>query len=349
MGRPAAPVPLPVWQHYLEGRVGCGRLACPVDERERLRGGERGGRRGEHGVAGLRHRRRAAGAARLREDGRPGRIPGRLAEVHAARAGGPPGPDERPDHPDRLVSVHKQVRHSTAHQLGDHHRVGPAGEHGKIGLHAAVVVRADLPRHPVDRAGHPGGPAGAHIGGAEPAGCGVGRPSHPAVGAAHPGDTGRREERRDAGAHPACAVDPGERRAAAGEHRRTAIAMPVGQRRAGQLWSDPLEQIPGQRGTQAGGKVVEHPGRGQQAEHPVHRRLAHAVRRGGRHHGGGIAGPVEQAHDGRSLAQPGQRPGPSGIDTDLERVTVAPERSQSRLECWSHAHSVTSTTDIPAV
>ena len=268
MGRPAAPVPLPVRQHHLERPVGGGRLARPVDERERLRGRERGGRRREHGVACLRRGERAAGAARLREDDRPGRVPCRLAEVHAARAGRPPGQDERPDHPDRLVRVHQKVRHAVAHQLGDHHRVGPAGEHGQIGQPTAVVGGADLPRHPVDRAGDPGRLAGAHIGGAEPAGGGVGRRRQPGVQAAHPGDTGRRQERGDAGAHPARAVDPRERRAAAGEHRRPAVAVPVGQRRAGQLGGDPLKQVPGQGGAQAGREIVEHPGGGQQARAP---------------------------------------------------------------------------------
>jgi hypothetical protein len=295
-------VPLPVRQHHLERPVDGGRLAGPVDERERLRGRERGGRGREHGVARLRRGERAAGPARLRQDGGPGRIPGRLAEVDAARAGCPAGQHERPDHPDGLVRVHQQVRHAVAHQVGDQHRVGPAGEHGQIGQPAGVVGRADLPCHPVDRAGDPGRLAGADVGGAEPARGGIGRPRQPAVGAAHPGDAGRRQERGDAGAHPARAVHPGERRATAGEHRRAAVAVPVGQRRAGQLGSDPLEQVPGQGGAQAGREVVEHPGRGQQAEHPVNRRLADAVGRGGRRHLGRIARPVEQAHDRRRLA-----------------------------------------------
>jgi hypothetical protein len=282
-------MPLPVRQRHLERPVGGGRPAGPVDERERLRGRERGGRRREHGVARLRHGERAAGAAGLREDDRPGWIPGRLAEVHAAGAGGPPRQHERTDHPDRLVRVHQQVRHVVAHQLGDHHRVGSAGEHGQVGQPAAVVGRPDLPRHPVDRAGDPGGPPRPHIGGAEPARGGVGRRRQPGVDAAHPGDTGRREEGGDAGAHPPRPVDPRERRAAAGEHRGTAVAVPVGQRRARQLGSDPLEQVPGQGGTQAGREIVEHPGRGQQAEHPVHRRLADAVGRRGRRDLVGIA------------------------------------------------------------
>jgi hypothetical protein len=289
MGRPAAPVPLPVRQHHLERPVGGGRLAGPVDERERLRGREGGGRGREHGVARLRHGERAASASGLREDHRPGRIAGRFAQVDAARAGRPPGPHQRPDHPDRLVRVHQQVRHAVAHQLGDQHRVGPTGDHRQIGQPTAVVGRADLPRHPVNRAGDPGRPARPHIGGTEPTRGGVGRRRQPGVSAAHPGDTGRRQERGDAGAHPARAVDPGERREAAGEHRRAAVAVPVGQRRARQLGSDPLEQVPRQRGAQARREVVEHPSRGQQAEHPVHRRLADAVGGGGSRHLIGVA------------------------------------------------------------
>ena len=56
VGRPAAPLPLPVGQHQLERPVGGGGLARPVDQRERLRGREGGGRRREHGVARLRDR-----------------------------------------------------------------------------------------------------------------------------------------------------------------------------------------------------------------------------------------------------------------------------------------------------
>jgi hypothetical protein len=282
-------VPLPVRQHHLERPVSGGRLAGPVDERERLRGRQRRGRRRERGIACLRHGERPAGPARLREDDRPGRIAGRLAQVHAARAGRPPGQHQRPDHPDRLVGLHQQVRHAVAHQLGEQHRVGPAGQHRQIRQPAAVVGGARLPRHLVDRAGDSHRPAGAHVGHDQAARHDVGRRRQPGVQAAHPGDTGSREERRDAGTDPARAVDPRERRPAAGEHRRAAVAVPVGQRRAGQLGRDPLEQVPGQRGAQAGGEVVKHPGRGQQAEHPVHGGLADAVRRGGPHHFVGIA------------------------------------------------------------
>ena len=159
--------------------------------------------------------------------------------------------------------------------------------------------------------------------------------------AAHPGDAGGGEERRDAGAHPPRAVDPRERGPAAGEHRRAAVAVPVGKRGAGQLGGDPLEQVPGEGGPQARREVVEHPGRGQQPDHPVHRVLADAVGPGGPRHLGGIARPVEQRHDRRGLAQPGQRAGAPRIDPDLQRVAVPPERPEPRLQCWSHAQIVT--------
>ena len=337
MGGPAAALPLPVGQHQLERAVGGGGLARPVDQHQRLRGGDGRGRRRERGVARLRHRERAARAACLRENARPGRVPRRLAQVKAAHAGRPARQHQRPDHPDRLVRRHHQVRHTVPDQLVDNHRVGAAGEHGQVRQPAAVVGGPHLPRHPVDGAGDPGRPLLAYVGRAEPARGDVGRPRSPAVDAAHPRDAGRRQERRDAAADPARAVDPGERGPAAGEHRRPAVAVPVGERGAGQFGGDPLEQVPGQRRPQAGREVVEHPGRGQQAEHLVHRVLADAVGRRRPRHLGRVAGPVEQRHDRGRLAQPGQRPGPPGIDPDLQRVAVPPERPKSRLQCWSHA------------
>jgi hypothetical protein len=122
------------------------------------------------------------------------------------------------------------------------------------------------------------------------------------VHAAHPRDAGRRQERRHAGADPAAAVDPGERGPAAGEHDRAAVPVPVGEGGAGELGRDPLKQVPGQRGSQAGREVIEHPGRGQQAEHLVHRVLADAVRRRRPRHLGGVARPVEQRHHRSRLA-----------------------------------------------
>jgi hypothetical protein len=124
--------------------------------------------------------------------------------------------------------VHHQVRHPVPHQLGQHHRVGPAGEHGQLGQPAVVVGGLHLARHPVDGAGNPGRPSRAYVRQAEPARRDVRRRRHPGVQAAHPRDAGRRQQRRDAGAHPARAVDPGERGPAAGEHRRTPVAVPVG-------------------------------------------------------------------------------------------------------------------------
>jgi hypothetical protein len=229
------------------------------------------------------------------------------------------------------------MRYPQPHQVGQRHRVGPAGEHGQVGQPAGVVCGLHLPRHPVDRAGNPGRPFRAHVREAEPARRDVRRRRHPGVHAAHPRDAGRREERRDAAADPARAVDPDERGPAAGEHRRPAVAVPVGERGAGELGGDPLEQVPGQRGPQARRKVIEHPGRGQQPEDLVHRVLADAVRRRRPGHLGGIAGPVEQRHDRRGLPESGQRAGPPGIDSDLQRVAVPPERPKPRLQCWSHA------------
>ena len=223
------------------------------------------------------------------------------------------------------------------HQLGQHHRVGPAGEHGQVRQPSAVVGGLHLARHAVDGAGNPGRPSRAYVREAESARGDVRRRRHPGVQAAHPRDAGSRQERRDAGAHPSGAVDPRERGPAAGEHRRPAVAVPVGKRGAGEFRGDPLEQVPGQRGPQARGKVIEHPGRRQQPENLVHRVLADAVRRRRPRHLGGIAGPVEQRHDRRRLAEPGQRPGPPGIDPDLQCAAIPPERPKPRLQCWSHA------------
>jgi hypothetical protein len=337
MGRPAAPLPLPLGQHQLERPVGGRRLSRPVDQHERLGGGEGGGRRRQHGVARLRNRERAAGAAGLRQDARPGRIPRRLAEVEAAHAGPLSRPDERPDHPDRLVRVRHQVRHPVPHQVVENDRVRPAGEHGQVGQPTAVVGGSHLARDPVDGAGDRSRLPRAHVGQAGPGRGDVGRGRRAGVHAAHPRDAGRRQERRDAGPDPARAVDPGERGPAAGEHRRPAVAVPVGQRGAGKLGGDPLAQVAGERGPQARREVVEHAGRGQQAEDLVHRVLADAVRRRRPRHLGGVARTVEQRDDRGGLAQAGQRPGAAGVDPDLQRVTVPPERSQSCLQCWSHA------------
>jgi hypothetical protein len=241
------------------------------------------------------------------------------------------------------------MRHTVPHQLGQQYRVGPAGQHGQIWQPTAVVGGLHLPRHPMDGAGDPDRPFRAYVREAEAARRDVRRRRHPGVQAVHPRNAGRSQERRDAGAHPARAVNPGERGPAAGEHRRAAVAVPVGKRGAGELGGDPLEQVPGQRGPQARGKVVEHSGGRQQPKDLVHRVLADAVRRRRPRHLGGIAGPVEQRHDRGGFAQPGQCAGPPGIDPDLQRVAVPPERPKSRLQCWSHAQIVTAATDIPAI
>jgi hypothetical protein len=185
------------------------------------------------------------------------------------------------------------VRHPVAHQPGHRHRVRPAGEHGQIGQPAAVVGGPRLPRHPVNRPGDSVRSAGADVGRAEPGRGDVGGRRQPVIDAAHPGHPGCRDKGRDAGADPARAVDPDERRPAAGEHRRPAVAVPVGERGAGELGLDPLQQVAGQGGAQAGREVVEHPGRGQQAQHPVHGGLADAVAGGCPHYLVGVARPVE--------------------------------------------------------
>ncbi len=341
MRRPAAALPLPAGKHHLQRGVRGGRLAGTVDERERLRGGERRGRRREHGVARLRAGRRPAVTAGLGEDPRPRRVAGRLAQVQAAHARRAAGQDQRPDHADRLFRVHGQVRHPVADERGEQHRVRPAGEHRQVGQPARVVRGAYLGRHPVHRAGDRDGPGRPHVRGAKARWRDVRRLGQAGVTAAHPGDSGRGEERGDAGAHPARAVYPGERRPPPGKHRRTAVPVPVGKRGARQLGPDPRPEVVGQGGAQARREVVEHARRGQQLDHPVHDLLADAVRGGRPHHLGGLPRPVEQAHHGRRLAEPGQRAGTARVDADLERALVPPQRPQPDLHCWSHAHSVT--------
>jgi hypothetical protein len=227
------PLPLPVGQHHLERPVDGERLAGAIDERERLPGRQRSGSRREHGVAGLRHDGRAASAPGLREDQRPGRVPRRLAQVEAAHAGRTSGHDQRPDHPDRLVRVDHQLRHAVAHELGKYHRVRSAGQHREFRYSAAVVGRPHLRRHPVDGPGDPAGLAGPHVSGAEAGRRGVPRSRYPRRQAAHPGNARGGEQRGDARADAARAVDADERRAATREHRRAAVAVPIGERGAG--------------------------------------------------------------------------------------------------------------------
>jgi hypothetical protein len=237
--RPAAPLPLPVGQHHLERPVGGGRLVGPVDERERLPGGEGRGRRHQNGVACLRHGGRTTGAAGLGEDKRPLRVPCCLAQVQAAHAGRAPGRDQRSDHADGLVPADDQVRHAVAHEPGEHNRVGSAGEHRQVGQATAVVGGAYLGRHPVDGGGDPGGPAGPHVRDAETARRGVRRTRYPLHPAAHPGNSRRGDQRGDARAHPVGAIDPHERGVPTREHRRAAVTVTVGERGAGQLGGDP--------------------------------------------------------------------------------------------------------------
>ena len=291
----------------------------------------------------------AAGAAGLGEDPRPGRIAGRLAQVHAADAGRAPGhaPAVRPRRSPRprcTTRCGTRSRMSAASSTGSGRPVITARSGSR---RASFAVRTSGATRCTARA-TPAALLAPTSAAPRPAGVTSAASAVAGVQAAHPGDPGRGEERRDAGTHPAGAVDPGERRPPPGQHRRAAVAVPVGQRGARQLGADSRAQVLGEGGAQAGREVVEHARRGQQLDHPVHRLLADAVRPGRPHHLGGVPRPVEQAHDGRRLAQPGQRAGTARVDADLERVLVPPERPKSHLQCRSHAPSVTPATDIPA-
>jgi hypothetical protein len=323
VGWPAAAVPLPVRQHDLECRPGRGRGARPVDEGERLRGRQRRRRSREHGVACL-----GPGGgitvARLGEDPRPGRVTGRLAQVDAAGAGRPARQHQRPYRADCLLRPRQQVRHPLAGQCGQQHGIGPPRDHRQVRPPPGVISRARLRCDPLHRPRHPGRPAGADVGRPQAGRGDVGRVRRRRVYAAHPCDPGRGEERGDAGAHPPGPVDAGERGPAAREHRRPAVAVPVGQRGAGQFRCQPVSQIVRQGRPQAGREVVEHPGRGEQPDHPVDDLRADPVRLGGPHHFGRIPRPVEQAHHRGRLAQPGQRPRPPRVDADLDGVSFPP-------------------------
>ena len=110
---------------------------------------------------------RPALAAGLGQDPRPRRVAGRPAQVQAADARRATGQHQRPDHADRLFRVHRQVRYPVADERGEQYRVRPAGDHRQVGQPPGVVRGADLGRHPVHRAGDRGGPARAHVGGAD--------------------------------------------------------------------------------------------------------------------------------------------------------------------------------------
>jgi hypothetical protein len=237
--RPAAPLPLPVGQHHLKRPVGGDRLVGPVDERKRLPGREGRGRRDENGVAGLRHGGRTTGATGLGEDQRPLRVPGRLAQVQAAHAGRTPGRDQRSDDTDGLIPADHQMRHAVAHELGEHNRVGPAGEHRQVGQSAAVVGRSHVRCHPADGPGDSRGLACAHVGGTETGRRGVRRTRDPRHQAADPGHPGRGEQRGDARAHATRAVNAHERRAAVRQYGRAAVTVAIGKRGAGQLGDEP--------------------------------------------------------------------------------------------------------------
>jgi hypothetical protein len=281
-------LPLPLGEHDLQGgTAGGGGAAGAVDERERLGGGERRRRRREHGVAGERGDGRGDRPAHLSEDPRPGGVAGGLAQVKAAQARRLPGLDQRADHADRFLGEDGQVRDAVSHQLGQHHRVRPPGEHGQVGRASAVIGGAHLGRDPADGAGDPGRLALPHVGGAQPARRGVRRGGDAARPAVHPGHPGGRQQRGDAGADPAGAVHPDERPPAPREHRGAAVAVSVGDRGGGEFGDEAGPHRVGERVVDVRGEVVEQAGRREQAEHPVDRLRRDAVlARGPRHLGG---------------------------------------------------------------
>jgi len=110
------------------------------------------------------------------------------------------------------------MRHAVAHELGEHDRVGPAGEHRQVGHPVAVIGGSHVRRHAADGTGDASGLASPDVGGAKSGRRGVRRTGYPRHQAAHPGDPRRGEQRGDARANATRAVHAHERRAAAREH-----------------------------------------------------------------------------------------------------------------------------------
>ena len=161
------------------------------------------------------------------------------------------------------------MRHALASERGGQHRVRPAGEHREVGLAPGIAGGAHFGRDAVHGSGDPGGLARPDVVHAKARRRDVRRFRCPVVRAAHPSDPGRGEERRDTGADPARAVHLRVRRPPPGQHRRTAVGMPVGEGGAGHLGANPAAQVVGQCRAQVGREVVEEARRGQQADHAV--------------------------------------------------------------------------------
>ncbi len=342
--RPPGPAtPLPVRQHQLERAVrGRRHRPRPIQKRQRLRGGQGCGHRGQHGVTRLRP---GPGEGGLGQDLRPQRVGLRLVQIHAVQAGRTTRPYQRSHHPDRLAGPQRQVRHPVPDQLAGQPGQRHPGEDHQV-RNRAVVHGRNLGGGPGDRPGGARLPGRAQVGQDQPGRRQIGRRRRLRVGAADVADAGGGQETGHARARPPRAVHPDVGGPPPGQHPRPAVPVRVGQRGGGQFRGQPGPQRRGQRGVRPGREVVEHPGRGQYREHPLGRCGRHAVALGGCDHRVAVPAPVEQAEHGRRLLQPGHRHRSPRIHPELERVPVPPHRQQSRLQCWPHPHMLTPAGDI---
>ena len=349
---PGPAPPLPVGQDHLQRPVRRHRRRpvaprCPgaVDERQRLRRRHGGGHGGQHRVARL---RLDAGEGGLGENLRPLRVTLRLTQVHAPQTRRTTRPHQRSDHPDRLAGPQRQVRDAVPHQVLGQVRQRQLGEYHQV-RYGAVVAGPDLGRRPRDRAGRSFGPGRAQIRQVQPGGARSAGSGGLGVGAGDVPDTGGGEEAGHARAGPARAVHPDERGPPAGQDPGPAVPVRVSQRRGGQFRGEPSPQLAGERGVQPGREVVEHARGRQRREHPVGRLRRDAVRLRRGDQALAVPAPVQQADHGRRLpqpAEPAERNRPPGVQPELDRVPVPPQRQQPGLQRWSHVDMLTSAPDI---
>jgi hypothetical protein len=341
---PGPAAPLPVRQDQLERAVRGHRHAIrPVQKRQRLRGGQRRGHGGEHGVAG---RRPGPGEGGLGQDLGPQRVGVSLAQVHAMQAGRTSRPYQRSHHADRLPGPQRQVRHPVADQLAGQPGQRQPGQDHQI-RYGAVVHGKNLRGAARDGPGRPLLPRRPEVGQDQPGRRQVSRRGRRRVSTADVTDPGSGQETRHARPGPPRAVHADVGAPPPRQRARPAVPVRVSQRRGRHLRRQPGPELRRQRAVQTAGEVVEHSRRGQHREHPPGRRGRHAVllRRGD--HRVPVPAPVQQGEHGRRLPQPGHRHRPPRIHPELQRVPVPPHRQQSRLQGWPHAHMLTPPPDIP--
>src|SRR6202049_2823744 len=132
-------------------------------------------------------------------------------------------------------------------------------------------------------------------------------------------------------------MHPDGRRLPADEDAGTTISVAVRQRGRGHLRGQPDPDVIRQGGHGARRKVAERPGGREQSDDAVRGLGLDSVVRRGRDHLSAVPAPVQQADHRHRGAHPGQRDRPPRVDADLQRVPVAPDPPEARLQRWSHA------------